>query len=198
MNVECHLNQLRGLMQLLRTEDENNSDSEGESNTSPEQAVGPSAVKPKKSSSEEKPKEPSPYEKVEDTSSCARKNPQSWDEIEEEELENQYAQPEFKISYKQAVATEDLYLGLSNKTPSTASCEDIVLEIKVPDETVGIDGMTVDVTEKEVLFQSPKYRTKIPLPYEVDPNKGKAIYNSDHKILKLTLRMRRELDFVNF
>lgn len=194
MNVDCQLNQLRGLMQLLRAEDEDSSDSESEhilgakKVTSLEATGGPGAIKPKPKTESEANK-PSPYDKLED-------DVEKWDQLDE--IHANLPQPEFKVSYKQAVTTEDLFLGMSNKTPSTVSCEDIVLEIKLPEETVGIDGMTLNVLENEVQFQSPKYQAKIPLPHPVDPNKGKAVYNNDHRVLKLTLRLKREYDYVNF
>ena len=33
----------------------------------------------------------------------------------------------YDIVYKQAIATEDMFLGMSNRTPSTSSCEDMVV-----------------------------------------------------------------------
>lgn len=33
----------------------------------------------------------------------------------------------YEIVYKQAVSTEDVFLGMGNKTPTTAGCEDIVV-----------------------------------------------------------------------
>lgn len=197
MNVQCQLNQLRGLIQLLRVEDENSDDDSDSDPILPSTTSvpsGPGCIKPK-SSAESEPKQPkpSPYEKIDNGAEQL-----GWEDEGGVEEPFDLPQPEFKISYKQAVTTEDLYLGMSNKSPATASCEDIVLEIKLPDETVGIEMMTLNVTEKEVHFASPQYKTTIPLPYSVDPNQGKAVYNNDHKILKLTLRMKRELDFVNF
>lgn len=191
MNVECQLNQLRGLIKLLRVEDDN-SDSDTEvAPPKPTLLEGPGCVKPKPSTSTPKePKEPSPYEKVESAVESS-----AWEEYEHDVTH--LPQPEYKISYKQSVATEDLYLGIGSKSPAIACCEDIVLEIRIPEETVGIEEMAVNVTEHEVHFASPKYNTKIPLPYAVDPNKGKALYNREHRILKLTLRMRRELEFAN-
>lgn len=40
--------------------------------------------------------------------------------------------PDFDIVYKQSLATEEIYLQMGNKTPSTASCEDMIVRIKLP------------------------------------------------------------------
>jgi hypothetical protein len=41
-------------------------------------------------------------------------------------------QPEYEIVYKQKVTSEDIYLQMGNKTPATASCEDMIVKIKLP------------------------------------------------------------------
>lgn len=33
----------------------------------------------------------------------------------------------YEMVYKQAVSTEDVFLGMGNKSPTTASCEDIIV-----------------------------------------------------------------------
>ena len=33
----------------------------------------------------------------------------------------------YDVVYKQAVSTEDVFLGMGNKSPTTASCEDIIV-----------------------------------------------------------------------
>ncbi|KAK3606328.1 hypothetical protein CHS0354_041963 [Potamilus streckersoni] len=82
--------------------------------------------------------------------SSAQKNSKDiWDEEEVPEgaeYESTYdprPQPEYDIVYKQAVTTEDIYLQMGNKTPTTASCEEMVVKIKLPDTKladVELDG----------------------------------------------------------
>lgn len=38
----------------------------------------------------------------------------------------------YKLIYKQAVSTEDVFLGMGSKTPTTASCEDIIVSNPPP------------------------------------------------------------------
>lgn len=106
--------------------------------------------------------------------------------------------PNYRMSYKQAVGTEDLFLQMGNKTSSTISCEEILISIELPDETVPVDQMDLDITENEIDLKTPIYRLKIPLVHPIDPDLGNAKYDPEAKLLTLTLKMKREFDFVNF
>ena len=106
--------------------------------------------------------------------------------------------PRYSISYKQNVGTEDLFLQMSAKTPGTASCENMVIEIFLENETVGIQGMDLNVDKTKISLKTPKYRLDLPLPHPTDPDRGNAAWLSDVKTLKLTLKLVREFDFVNF
>ncbi|KAK6628523.1 hypothetical protein RUM43_002338 [Polyplax serrata] len=125
-----------------------------------------------------------------------------WDESEvpegvvHDETEDPREKPEYEIKYKQGVTAEDMFLQMGQKTPATASCEDLVVEIKLPRES----RETVDLhVSKQVLeLRSRLYRLSLPLPHPVDSNSTKAVWNSDKDILTVTLRMDREFDFANF
>lgn len=43
----------------------------------------------------------------------------------------------YDIVYKQAVTSEDIFLGMGNKTPATASCEDMVVSLMIVSIIVG-------------------------------------------------------------
>lgn len=160
---------------------------------------GPGDIKPKKAEIKNSIENPL-LKKIE--TSCGD-NFKSIEEFEEQQkfdediLDNRKT-PDYKITYKQAVTTEDIFLQMNLKTPATASCEDMIVEIFLPEETIGIDQMDLNVSENEVDLKSPVYRLKFALPQKVLPSKGRAEYDVDKKILKLTLRMNREFDFVNF
>lgn len=202
MNTECTLNQLRGLMQLLRTEsDDSDEDCVHSKSNNPSQ-LGPGNLlaSNSKQTGTGKESKPSPYEPCEPEHVSDPKTLDEWNKqlTDEEKQLDSRVPPEYSISYKQSVTTEDLFLGMSNKTPATASCEDMVIEIKLPKETVDIDDMQLEITETEVDFSSPIYRAIITLPHPVDPNAGKATYNSEYNLLKLTLKMNRKFDFINY
>lgn len=128
-------------------------------------------------------------------------NIEEWEKLQEEEnqevLETR-KRPEYKILYKQAVTTEDIYLQMGNKNAATMSCEDMVIQIELPAEIVGIEEMDLSVTKTDIDLKTSIYRLRLPLTHTINPDKGKASYNSETKILTLTLRMDREFDYVNF
>ncbi|XP_053676512.1 dynein axonemal assembly factor 6 [Anopheles nili] len=109
-------------------------------------------------------------------------------------------QPEYRISYRQTVATEDIYLQMNCKTPATSSCENMIVEVflREEDDTIGIHHIELSVKEQGVVVGSPKYLLDLVLPHRINPDKGNAAWISDQKTLRLTLKMKRELDFVNF
>ncbi|KAF5306397.1 hypothetical protein FQA39_LY08906 [Lamprigera yunnana] len=104
--------------------------------------------------------------------------------------------PKWDISYKQLVTASDVFLQMGQKSPATASCEDIILKIHLVEE----DHRNIDlkITESAINLVSPKYRLEIPLPQPVDPKRGNAKWDQDTETLTVTLRMNREFDFINF
>lgn len=137
--------------------------------------------------------------------SMLRKSPPQtlaeWEEQEAKFNENAFEDrltPEYRIIYKQSIAPEDIYLQMSSRTTATASCEEMCLEILMPQETVSIDRMQLDVTADEIDLRTPVYRLKLPLVQQIDPDHGKASWDNKEKTLRLTVRMKREYDFINF
>lgn len=87
---------------------------------------------------------------------------------------------------------------MGGKTDSTASCEDMVLNIELPEETTNFEGWDLVLLRDKLELRTPTYCLNLPLSHNCDPDKGKAHWDSDSKILKLTLRLVREFDYVNF
>ncbi|KAH8307470.1 hypothetical protein KR044_012860 [Drosophila immigrans] len=126
---------------------------------------------------------------------------EQWEEAQEREdadiLESRKC-PEYTVTYRQAVGTEDVFLQMGQRTGASASCEDLVVEISLPDEPMAADKMNLTLHEKELDLGTAKYRLKLPLPHAVDVDRCSAKYDSELGKLRLTLRLRRELDYVNF
>ena len=57
--------------------------------------------------------------------------------------------PEFEYMYKQAVGSEDVYLGLSGTTPSSVHCTALVLRVLLPGERFA--DIDLDVTAERVV-----------------------------------------------
>ncbi|KAM8953683.1 dynein axonemal assembly factor 6 [Pelodytes ibericus] len=126
-----------------------------------------------------------------------------WDDVEVTEasfgLHDVYdprEQPEYEIIFKQRVSSEDLFLGLTRKDPSTACCEDMLVRIKLPGTKAS--DVSLQVKKKFIDLRTPKYKLGLHLPHAVDAENGKARFVSDTEALEVTLAMTREFDFINF
>uniref|UniRef100_A0A1A8NPA0 PIH1 domain containing 3 n=4 Tax=Nothobranchius TaxID=28779 RepID=A0A1A8NPA0_9TELE len=104
-------------------------------------------------------------------------------------------QPEYEIILKQNVGTEDLFLGLSRKNPSSMCCEAMQVKIKLPD-TKATD-VFLDIKETFLDLRTPKYKLGLHLPHPIHSQEGKAQFFSEKQELKVTLLMKRPTDFIN-
>eukprot|EP00050_Salpingoeca_kvevrii_P013906 m.31591 g.31591 ORF g.31591 m.31591 type:complete len:196 (+) comp5381_c0_seq1:98-685(+) len=131
---------------------------------------------------------------------AATKSKDIWDDDEipdagADAAEDPRPQPEYTIKYKQAITSEDMYLGMSGRDPSSASCEDLVVAIVFP----GIRSASeiqLDVTDKFLDARTTSHRLGLHLPHPVDAKNGNAKWDKDKSMLTVTLRMRREYDFL--
>lgn len=105
-------------------------------------------------------------------------------------------QPEYDISYKQKVTSEDMFLGTTGKNPSSACCENLIIKISLPNTKMS----EVDLQVKEHVLdcRSPKFKLVLPMPHPVDPESGSAKWDPKDSKLVVTLLMKREYDFINF
>ncbi|CAI9734614.1 Hypothetical predicted protein [Octopus vulgaris] len=82
----------------------------------------------------------------------------SADEIPEgsefDSLWDQRPQPEYSIVYNQNVRTEDIFLQMGNKTPSSSSCERMVVKIQLPNTMM--KDISLDVKPKFLDLRTPK------------------------------------------
>jgi len=58
----------------------------------------------------------------------------------------------YDILYKQKVGAEDVFLGISGKTPGTADCEEMVVKVCLPGDA--LKGIELDVTADKVVVSS--------------------------------------------
>ena len=83
---------------------------------------------------------------------------------------------------------------MGGRTTGTASCEDMVVNVQLPGETQ--NQVNLEVTRQRLDVRSSRYRLSLPMPHPVDPESSRAEWLNS--VLIVTLRMQRELDFVNF
>ncbi|GAA6227877.1 protein PIH1D3 [Lates japonicus] len=111
-----------------------------------------------------------------------------------DDLTDPRPQPEYEIILKQSVGTEDLFLGLSGKDPSSMCCEAMLVKIKLPD-TKATD-VVLDVKEKFLDLRTPKYKLGLHLPHPIHSQEGKAQFFSERQELEVTLLLKRSMDFI--
>ncbi|KAK9538485.1 hypothetical protein VZT92_003653 [Zoarces viviparus] len=104
-------------------------------------------------------------------------------------------QPEYEVLLKQSVGTEDMFLGLNRKDPSSMCCEAMLVKIKLPD-TEATD-VILDVKEKFLDLRTPKYKLGLHLPHPTHSHGGKAHFFSVREELEVTLLIKRPMDVVN-
>ncbi|XP_038208327.1 dynein assembly factor 6, axonemal [Zerene cesonia] len=104
--------------------------------------------------------------------------------------------PAYTMNYQQSVTAEDVFLQIGPKTTSSASCENLIVRIKMPgDKKENID-LSVDTTC--VTVSSSQFHLRLPLPHGINPDISKANWDASEDTLVLTLKLDREFDFVNF
>ncbi|XP_013188781.1 dynein axonemal assembly factor 6 [Amyelois transitella] len=104
--------------------------------------------------------------------------------------------PEYTMNYQQAVTAEDVFLQIGPKTPGSASCENLIVRIKMPGDKKENVDLSVDTASVSV--DSSQYCLKLPLPHAINPDHSKANWDATEETLVLTLKLDREFDFVNF
>ncbi|XP_052868105.1 dynein axonemal assembly factor 6 [Anopheles cruzii] len=167
--------------------------------------IGESTAKPKKKPVGDPAEHiaPSTYAPLEKPTETQPQTIEDWESQQQQDdgaVFESRKRPEYRVSYRQTVATEDIYLQMGCKSPSTASCESMVVDVFLTgdDSAIGIHHIELAVKEQRIVVATPKHRLDLVLPHRIDPDKGNAAWLSDEKTLRLTLRMVRELDFVNF
>ena len=93
--------------------------------------------------------------------------------------------PKFQFYYKQNVGTEDVFLGMSDVSPSSYDCSHLVVKIFFPGEKM--KDIDLDVTKRRISAQSTKFKLFTYLPVPVDSDEGSAKFDSKKEILIVTL-----------
>ena len=97
--------------------------------------------------------------------------------------------PDYDILYKQQVGSEDVFLGMSGKTPMTSDCNFMVLRIKLPGAQLKNIDLTVE--KQKIVVHDPTYRLATYLPYPAKDKEGKAQWLAEKDILSVTLPIDR-------
>ncbi|KAL8444878.1 hypothetical protein Emag_005290 [Eimeria magna] len=76
------------------------------------------------------------------------------------EINDQRVTPEHEVLFSQRVGAEDVYLGLSDRDPSTDHCETL---IQLPGALY--NQISLETLEDRIFVQSPHHKLNLPLPY---------------------------------
>ncbi|XP_007236695.2 protein PIH1D3 [Astyanax mexicanus] len=180
--------------QQQQEQEEQDSDGEDPQNMKPMARMGPGHISASSSASTKQIKEVN--------SAYLKMNTKDiWDEEEVtegthlEDLTDPRPQPEYEIILQQKVGTEDLFLGMSRKDPSSMCCESMLVKVKLPD-TKACD-VTLDVRETFLDLRTKKYKLGLHLPHPVHSGEGSARFITERAELEITLPMNRPMDCIN-
>ncbi|ROL52076.1 Protein PIH1D3 [Anabarilius grahami] len=192
MEVLASAHDLQALSALLSPNDED--EEEDLQKVKPVAKMGPGHIGSPAAASGEKHKEGS--------TAYVKKNSKGiWDEDEVTEgahfvdLADPRPQPEYEIVLKQSVGTEDLFLGLSGKDPSSMCCDSMLVRVKLPDTKAS--DLVLDVRETFLDLRTPKYKLGLHLPHPVHKHEGNARFIMEREELEITLPMNRPMDCIN-
>jgi hypothetical protein len=100
-----------------------------------------------------------------------------------------------------------MYLGMSGRDPSSASCEDMVVrphphavcshhQVRIHLPGTAYADIQLDVEDTVLDLRAPAFRLSLPLPHRVDSKTGRAQWDAGAGRLDVTLRVLREYDFL--
>lgn len=112
------------------------------------------------------------------------------DFIEDNLKEDGRPKPKYEVLYKQNVTTEDIYLGLSEKDPSSNSCDQLIMKVYLPNTNLKEIGL--EVREQSLHLTTPQYLLNHILQYKVFKDKTEAKWDKNKGLLQLTFFIKKK------
>uniref|UniRef100_A0A8C6H6F2 Dynein axonemal assembly factor 6 n=1 Tax=Mus spicilegus TaxID=10103 RepID=A0A8C6H6F2_MUSSI len=179
---------LQALASLLNPEEEDDFDFEQGQCASTIRAMGPGNIGPPKAKESKAIPEPRSDE------SENIWNPEEVPEGgEHDDIWDVREIPDYEIVFQQTVGTEDIYLGLTGKDPSTACCQELVVKIKLPNTNPS--EIQIDIQEMLLDLRTPKKKLLVNFPQPVERNSARASYIWEAETLEVRMTLQRDLDF---
>ena len=179
------------LQNLLKDPDETNDSSDDDLDVTTAQKITPGSIAKKHSKKSEAENPAKPIEK----------NPNDiWDETEVDEkpivdLSDPRPQPEYDLNFSQNVSSEDMFLQMGYKNPSTACADNLILRIWL--DVNSAKEIDLDVKPEVVDCRTGSHRLTLSLPHPIDEQNSSAKFDLDTSLLTLTLPLNRDLEFLN-
>ncbi|POM58509.1 PIH1-containing protein 3 domain containing hypothetical protein [Phytophthora palmivora] len=117
----------------------------------------------------------------------------SMDEVPSDDEDDAFdtrIRPKFEVLYKQSVMTEDVFLGLSDKDPSSAHCEAMVVRVECPNHR--LEDIELDVKRQKLLLLSSTLKLALHLPHPVRHLEGQAKWDHKSQFLSISLPIIRD------
>jgi dynein assembly factor 6, axonemal len=112
------------------------------------------------------------------------------DAILVEDTHDKRPRPKYNILYKQLVGSEDVFLGLGDKTPGSTDCSHMTVKVDFPGHTM--KDLDLDVSKHKLRAESNKMLLSIFLPLPVDSDHGSAKWDAKKEQLIVTLPIIRD------
>ncbi|KAJ3078256.1 Ubiquitin-conjugating enzyme E2 J2 [Rhizoclosmatium hyalinum] len=111
--------------------------------------------------------------------SAKKDSKEIWDEeeIEEVDVTDPRPQPEYTLAYRQKVSSEDMYLGMSGKTPGFHDSDDLIVTVLLPGTE--FKDIELTVTKEKLDVRCPKFKLLFWFPREVKEDQGSAKWNRE-------------------
>ncbi|KAJ3306946.1 Protein pih1d3 [Kappamyces sp. JEL0829] len=129
-------------------------------------------------------------------SASKTKSSDIWDEAEiEDEIEDQdpRPQPHYSLTHVQNVSSEDMYLGMSGKTPSFSHADQFLLKVELPNTRFA--DIVLDVKAKAVTFVkalSNASKLKVYPEQQINDKQATAKWIKDKSVLEVLLPISRD------
>ncbi|KAH7285411.1 hypothetical protein KP509_33G026900 [Ceratopteris richardii] len=101
------------------------------------------------------------------------------------------AHTEYDIIYKQDVSPNDVYLQMSDKDPSSLSCDIMILRVKLP-QTESVSDIQLDVKATHVKLSTNIYFLPLYLPHRIKHERSTAKWDAGMETLLITMPIDRE------
>ncbi|KAJ3270808.1 Protein pih1d3 [Terramyces sp. JEL0728] len=110
-----------------------------------------------------------------------------WDEDDELPAEafDPREEPEYELKYVQKVSSEDMYLGMSGRTPSIGHSDNLLISVKLPN--TAFKDISISITKTVLEVMTPFKKLKLFFPKPVQDEKGTAKWEADTKLLKINV-----------
>ncbi|KAF0757036.1 hypothetical protein AaE_004399 [Aphanomyces astaci] len=98
--------------------------------------------------------------------------------------------PKYEVLFKQEVMTEDVFLGLGDKDPSSSNCDHITIKMVFPGHC--LDEIGLDLNKRRLVAQSHACKLVLYWPTPVQHKRGRATWDAKTDTLAVTVPVLKD------